>query len=161
MNTAKQSSNKSNTFATMTLKLFFLSPVHMPVLKPQLMAIDGLLSVHSTHTTDSKGSWRHLTRHNISRSSLLQLDKHLATIHPTFDFVPYRKQKHSETILPATKAAWSNQNKGFTATPPTRQNTWLHPLQTVGFVSPPKADNHLYTTLPTAVDAVRTHVSRN
>ena len=36
--------------------IFGISSVHMPVLKPQLMAIDGLISIHRTHTTDSKGS---------------------------------------------------------------------------------------------------------
>jgi len=108
--------------------IFGISSVHMPVLQPNLMAIDGILSVHRTNTTDSKGTWRILTKHDIPRSSLLQLDKQLATIHPTFDFVPYRKQKHSETLLPATTAAWIKQNKGFTATPPPKPNAWLRPL---------------------------------
>ena len=90
-----------------------------------------------------------MTKHDIPRSSLLQLDKQLATIHPTFEFVPYRKQKHSETLLPATTAAWIKQNKGFTATPPPKPNAWLRPLKTVRFVSPSKADDTSCTTLPT------------
>jgi len=129
--------------------IFGISSVHMPVLQPNLIAIDGILSVHRTNTTDSKGTWRILTKHDIPRSSLLQLDKQLATIHPTFDFVPYRKQKHSETLLPATTAAWIKQNKGFTATPPPKPNAWLRPLKTVRFVSPSKADDTSCTTLPT------------
>ena len=129
--------------------IFGISSVHMPVLQPNLMAIDGILSVHRTNTTDSKGTWRILTKHDIPRSSLLQLDKQLATIHPTFEFVPYRKQKHSETLLPATTAAWIKQNKGFTATPPPKPNAWLRPLKTVRFVSPSKADDTSCTTLPT------------
>ena len=129
--------------------IFGISSVHMPVLQPQLMAIDGILSVHRTNTTDSKGAWRLFTQHNISWSLILQLDKHLATIHPTFDFVPYHKQKHSETLLPATTTAWINQNKGFTATPPPKPNAWLCPLKTVRFVTPSKADEVSYNTLPT------------
>ena len=105
-------------------------------------------SIHRTHTTDSKSSWRLLTRHDISQSLLLQLDKHLATIHPTFDFVPYCKQKHSNTLLPATTAAWISQNKSFTPTPPPKPNAWLCPLK-VQFVSLPKADNNSCTMLPT------------
>jgi len=64
--------------------IFGISSVHMPVLQPNLMAIDGILSVHRTNTTDSKGTWRLLTKHDIPRSSLLQLDKRLATIHGVF-----------------------------------------------------------------------------
>mmetsp|Transcript_21942 Transcript_21942/g.49222 ORF Transcript_21942/g.49222 Transcript_21942/m.49222 type:complete len:188 (-) Transcript_21942:27-590(-) len=129
--------------------IFGISSVHMPVLQPQLMTIDGILSVHRTNTTDSKGTWRLLTKHDIPRSSLLQLDKQLATIHPTFDFVPYRKQKHSETLLPATTAAWIKQNKIFTATPRPKPNAWLCPLKTVRFVSSSKAGDTSCTTLPT------------
>jgi len=58
--------------------------VDMPVFQPNLMAIDGIFSVHRTNTTDSKGTWRLLTKHDIPRSSLLQLDKRLATIHGVF-----------------------------------------------------------------------------
>ena len=110
-----------------SIKNFYgISPVHMPVLQHQQMAINGLISVQVTNTTDTKGSWCLLTRHNISQSSLLQINKQLATAHPTFDFLSYRKEKNYETISPATKAVWICQNKDFTATPPPIQNTWLY-----------------------------------
>ena len=53
------------------------------------------ISVHATNTTDSRGSWRLLTRRNISWSLLLQLDKHLATVHRTYDFLPYIKNRRT------------------------------------------------------------------
>ena len=46
--------------------------------------IEGLISVHATNTTDTTGSWRILTRHDISWSSFLQIDKTIATVHPNF-----------------------------------------------------------------------------
>ena len=74
--------------------------------KIQSLGLDNIpeiLSINCTPSTNDNKLWKILTKKAIPRTTILKIDKQLATSTKTFGYTVYHRKKQAENITPAAR----------------------------------------------------------
>ena len=112
----------------------------MQTLKPQLLTIDRVFSVHSTNQTDANDSWRLPTSSTPPDNSFMTWQSPLDSSHHIWH-LPTQKTEICQNILPAPHFALTRQNQDYTITLSPPKSAWLCPLKTVWLTPDSRPDD--------------------